>query len=120
MSEIGLDDLSEDWASVKLLPRHTGLPRAVWITENQGYPHDARVKVSVVRGGGGIWPDAVSVSVRPTCQEIVLQGRPSQLPAADLAQVCRWIELNRDLIIDFWDGVVAFDDVQRRLRPLPP
>jgi hypothetical protein len=34
MSEIGLDDLAEDWAAVKLIPQRTGLPRTVWITEN--------------------------------------------------------------------------------------
>jgi hypothetical protein len=45
--DIGIDDLTEDWAAVKRLPDQTGLPRAVWITENQGYPHDVRVKVSL-------------------------------------------------------------------------
>ena len=34
MSEIGLDDLAEDWAAVKLMPQRTGLPCTVWITEN--------------------------------------------------------------------------------------
>jgi len=32
--------VAEDWAKVKLPPRVTGLPMAVWITENDGYPHD--------------------------------------------------------------------------------
>ena len=36
--------VAEDWAKVKLPPRLTGLPMAVWITENDGYPHDVRVK----------------------------------------------------------------------------
>jgi len=38
--------VAEDWAKVKLPPRVTGLPMAVWITENDGYPHDVGVKVS--------------------------------------------------------------------------
>src|SRR5260370_20433620 len=42
---------AEDWAKVKLPPRLTGLPMAVWITENDGYPHDMRVKVSTLHGG---------------------------------------------------------------------
>jgi hypothetical protein len=50
-----VDDLTEDWAAVKLIPRRTGLPRYVWITENQGYQHDVRAKVSRLRSGGGIW-----------------------------------------------------------------
>lgn len=101
MSELSLDRLTEDWAAVKLQPRHTGLSRAVWITENQGYPYDARVKVSTLRIGCGLWIDAVSVSVRPICEEIVPPGHWPLLPSADLAQVCRWIALNRDVNIDF-------------------
>ena len=88
---IEFENLTEDWAAVKLLPHHTGLPRAVWITENQGYPHDIRVKVSLLRSGRGSWLDAVSVSVRPSCEEIVPHGRQPQLSAGDLALVCRWI-----------------------------
>jgi hypothetical protein len=38
--------VAEDWAKVKLPPRLTGLPIAVWIAENDGHPHDVRVKVS--------------------------------------------------------------------------
>jgi hypothetical protein len=117
---LALDELTEDWAAVKLLPRHTGLPRAVWITENQGYRHDVRVKVSPLRSGRGAWPDAVSVAIRPTCAEIALAGHQPQLSAADLAQVCRWIDLNRDVIVAFWDGVIAFDEVAPRLRSLLP
>lgn len=117
---IEFENLTEDWAAVKLLPRHTGLPRAVWITENQGYPHDVRVKVSLLRSGRGSWLDAVSVSVRPVCEEIVLHGRQPQLSAGDLTLVCRWIALNRDVIVEFWDGVIAFDEVAPRLQKLLP
>jgi hypothetical protein len=49
---------------------------AVWITENQGYPHDVRVKVSPLHGGRDIWPAAVSMAVRPVPHEIV----PGSLP----------------------------------------
>jgi hypothetical protein len=119
MSDLGLDRLTEDWAAVKLLPRHTGLSRAVWITENQGYPHDARVKVSTLLGGRGTWREAVSVTLRPVCEEIALPGHQPLLPSAELAEVCRWIALNRDVILDFWDGTIAFDEVSARLQKLP-
>jgi hypothetical protein len=119
MSELSLDELTEDWAAVKRLPDQTGLPRAVWITENQGYPHDVRVKVSRLRSGRGTWLDAVSVSVRPTCEEIVPQGRQPQLPTGDLALVCRWIVLNHDVIVEFWDGVITPDEALARLQKLP-
>ena len=118
MSE-SLDDLTEDWAAVKLIPLRTGLPRAVWITENQGYPHDVRVKISRLRGGGGTWLDAVSVTVRPACEEIVPPGRRSELPAGDLVQVCRWVALNQDVIIDFWNGAIDYLEAGARLQKLP-
>ena len=114
MSETTVE-LDQDWAAVKLLPHRTGLPRAVWITENAGYPHDVRVKVSHLRSGRGAWPDAVSVAVRPTPQLV----RPGRLPAADLQLVKDWIELNRTPIIDFWDGKIDIYEVLPRLQKLP-
>src|SRR5690242_10403261 len=89
--------VAEDWAKVKLPPRLTGLPMAVWITESDGYPHDARVEVSALHGGRGSWRSAPSIAVRPQPYEIV----PGGLPAADVMLVSRWIDLNRDVIIDF-------------------
>jgi hypothetical protein len=117
--ELALDELTEDWGAVKLVPDDTGLGRAVWITENAGYRHDVRVKVSRRRSGRGQWPDAVYVSVRPQCAEIPSASGRRELPPDDLAEVCRWIDLNRDLIIDFWDGAVTAREVYGRLRKLP-
>src|SRR3954452_24954069 len=71
MSETAVETDIEDWAAVKLVPRLTGLQMAIWITENDGYPHDVRVKVSTL---------------------------PGSLAAADAALVSRWIDLNRDVI----------------------
>ncbi len=110
------DDLDEGWSLTKLRPRDTGLPMAVWVTENDGYPHDVRVKVSLLQGGAGSWRhDSVSVGVRPQPQEIVA----GSLPAADFALVGRWIELNRQTIIDHWDGAISALDLRLHLRRLP-
>ena len=115
MSEFGLDELNEDWASVKRLPHQTGLPVAVWITENDGDPHDVQVEVSTPHGGRGSWQAAASMAVRPQPREIV----PGSLPAADVALVSRWIELNRDVIVDFWTQAITPDDAITRLQKLP-
>jgi hypothetical protein len=111
MSDIGLDELAEDWASVKRLPHQTGLPMAVWITENDGYPHDVRVKVSTLHGGHGSWQAAVSMAVH----EIV----PDRLAAPDVGLVNRWIELNRTVVIDLWNQVITPDEAIARLQQLP-
>lgn len=107
-------DQEEDWAAVKLVPRMTGLPMAVWITENVGYQHDVRVKVSAIHGGRGSWRTAPSVGVRPRPHEIV----PGSLPAGDVALVIDWIVLNRDIIVAFWDGALEADEVLSRLQKL--
>ena len=57
--------VAEDWAKVGLPPRLTGLPMAVWIAENDGYPHDVRVKVSTLHSGRGFGRTAPSIAVRP-------------------------------------------------------
>ena len=60
-----MEAAAEDWARVNLPPRLTGLPMAVWITENDGYPRDVRVNVSTLHGGLGSWRTAPSIAVRP-------------------------------------------------------
>ena len=115
MSGTAVETDIEDWAAVKLVPRLTGLPMAVWITENDGYPHDVRVKVSPLHGGRGSWRAAPSVGVRPQPHEITV----GSLPATDVTLVGRWIQLNRQVIVDFWNGVIDVDEVMTRLRRLP-
>jgi hypothetical protein len=108
--------VAEDWVKVKPPPRLTGLPMAVSITENDGYPQGVRVKVSTLHCGRGSWRMAPSIAVPPQPHEIV----PGSLPAADVALVSRWIDLNQDVIIDYWNGVIGFDEVKPRLRQVQP
>jgi hypothetical protein len=109
------DGLDEAYLMAKLVPAETGLPMTVWITPNEGFPHDVRVEVSRVSGGRGRWVDAASVAVRPQPRLVV----PGSLSPADLAVVSRWIELNRDVIIDYWDGRLTTTEALPRLRRLP-
>jgi hypothetical protein len=80
------------------------------------HPHDARVKVSTLHGGRGSWRTAPSITVRPKPQEIV----PGSLSAADVELVSRWIDLNRNVIIDYWNGMIDFDEVKPRLQQGQP
>lgn len=111
---LDLDALTEDWGAMKLVPSQTGLPMAVWITENAGYVHDVRVKVSPLHGGRGAWPSALSVAVRPTPHEIV----PGSLGSVDFALVSQWIKLNHNAIVAFWDGALNTGEVLANLQRL--
>jgi hypothetical protein len=92
----------------KLAPRLTGLPMAVWVTLNEGFAHDVWVRVSRIAGGRG---RSIEMAVRPTPRVVVPRSRP----ARDVAPVSRWIELNRDAIVDYWDGAIEIDEVLARL-----
>jgi hypothetical protein len=103
-----------DWSMVKLLPSETGLPMAVWIIENEEYPHKTpQIRVSLLHGEGGSWrDDAVTVAIHPRLQTI-----PSgKLPPADLRLLSRWVQRNYLTIVDFWNGHLSLAPLLARLR----
>ena len=104
---------TEDFFEIaNLSPKRTGLPFVVWISPKAGATHDVRVKVSPgpkVRGS-----ELVSVAIRPDVH--VVGGT---MTPYDLALLRRWVELNRDVIIQFWDGDIEYtEDAIAALRPI--
>lgn len=94
-----------------VLPEDSGLPFVVWVFPKQA-SHDVRVKVS-----SGPTPQTfvASVSVRPDVS--VVAGKLSN---RDLALVREWIELNKEIIIDHWEGKMPSSKaVVNALKPLP-
>src|ERR1039457_3332086 len=87
-----------------LSPKSTGLPFVVWISPKAGAPHDVRVKVS--NGPKVHSSELVSVAIRPDVH-VVGSGNMS---AHDLALLRKWIELNRDVIIKYWDGDIEYTE----------
>ena len=58
---------------------------------------------------------AASVSVRPEVGVVA-----GALPARHLELVRAWIDLNRDVIVKFWDGDILYtDEALAALRRLP-
>lgn len=96
---------------VNIRPELSGLPFIVWISEKGRTRHDVRVKISP---GPRVRDFAATVSVRPTVE--VLAG---ELSARDLALVRNWIELNRDVIVKYWNGDILYtDEALAALTPL--
>ncbi len=92
-------------------PKRSGLPFVVYISEKQGR-HDVRVKVAA---GSKAPPFVASVGLRP--QIAIMEG---ELSSKDFELVRRWIELNRDVIIGYWDRTIEDTaDALAALRPLP-
>lgn len=105
------DDSEALFEMANLFPKHTGLPFVVWISYGGGAQHDVRVKVS--RGPKALRSEMASVAIRPNIR--VVEGK---LSAADLALLARWVELNRDLIMKYWDGEIDTKDAVDAIRPV--
>lgn len=109
---VAITDQDEDlYLMANVHPKRSGLPFSVYISEKQG-KHDVRVKVA---GGPKALPFVAAVSVRPDIR--VVDG---SLSNSDLDLVCRWVELNRDVIIGYWERTIEDTaDALAALKPLP-
>jgi hypothetical protein len=119
MSDTAVTDaLFEDdpYTMANLRPARTGLPMVVWVSERGNAQHDVRVKICCVHGDKIQYSNTVSVAVRPQPHLVP----PGQLSASDLQAVIRWINLNADPIVAYWDGIIDTFELTQRLQPLNP
>lgn len=106
-----VDEEEDFFDMANLSPERTGLPMVVWVSQRGRAKHDARVKVSLVPGRRMVPERTTAVSVRPTVE--VVAGEP--LPTMELDAVRKWVEANRQAIIDYWDGELFTDELLERL-----
>ena len=85
----------------------------VWISQRAGAPHDVRVKVSK---GPKVHPaEWISVGIRPDVH-VVGGGKMS---AQDLGLLKKWVELNYDVLVKYWDGEISYtEDAIAALKPV--
>ncbi len=96
-----------------LRPERTGLPFVVFISQRGGARHDVRIKLA--RSPRVRPSELITVALRPVPR--VIRGR---LDASEFELVNRWLDLNTDVLVDYWNGVIAYtEDVMDALRPLP-
>jgi hypothetical protein len=95
-----------------LRPERTGLPFVVFVSQKGGARHDVRVKVA---HGAKVRPsDMVTVAIWPSVR--VIRGK---LDPSDLTQLSRWIDLNQEVLIKYWEGVIEYtEDALTALRPV--
>jgi hypothetical protein len=92
----------------------TGIENTVFISPRGRTRHAARVKVAIdpprrIDPQGG--KDA-SVAI---ADGALVEG---DMPPALLKQVQRFVALNRDVLIDYWEYRILTDELQRRLRSI--
>lgn len=107
-----IDTFDEDlYLMANVHPKRSGLPFVVYISEKQGQ-HDVRVKVA---SGAKASDFVASVGLRPKIEIVA-----GDLSSADFELLRRWIELNRDVIIGYWDRTIEDTaDAIAALKPLP-
>jgi hypothetical protein len=104
---------SVGYVDADLSPKRTGLPFVVWISPKACAPHDVRVKVS--RGPKVHPSEWISVAVRP---EVHVVGG-GKMTSHDFGLLRKWIDLNRDVLVKYWEGDIEYtEDAIAQLRPI--
>jgi hypothetical protein len=94
-----------------LFPKHTGLPFVFWMSYKGGAQQDVRLKVS--HGPKVLPSEMVSVAIRPHVH--VVEGKMS---ASDLGLLAKWIELNQDVLLKYWEGEIDTKDAVDAIRQI--
>lgn len=105
--------IADFYTMSNLFPKHTGLPFVVWISERANARHDVRVKVAP---GPKAQPDElVSVALRP---ELRVIGGRGELKPRDLALLKKWVDLNFETILAYWNREIDTIDAAKKLRKI--
>jgi hypothetical protein len=95
-----------------LRPERTGLPFVVFISQKGEAGHDVRVKLA--RGAKVRRSEMITVAVRPTPR--IVQGK---LNTPELELVQRWIELNLDVLVNYWNSDIEYtEDILNAIKPI--
>jgi hypothetical protein len=97
-----------------LYPSTTGLPMTVWVSPRGNARHDVRVRVNIANGDQIDIANTAVVVVRPTPCDIAGQLSPGVAQA-----VFRWISLNTDALVAYWEGQIDTAELCQTLKPLP-
>lgn len=104
-------DSDDFFEMANLFSKHTGLPFVVWISYKGGAQHDVRVKVSPAPKA--LPSEMASVAIRPEIR--VVQG---EMSSSDLALLSRWIEINRNILLRYWEGDIDTKDAIDAIQPI--
>lgn len=96
-----------------LYPRETGLPVTVWVSPRGRARQAARIKVCRAQGNRMVPSDTASVRIEP--EPKIVQGT---LPPDWFEPVARWVAMNREALLDYWNGTIGTTELSSRLTKL--
>ena len=96
-----------------LRPKHTGLPRTIWVSYCGHARHDARVKVCRTPGDRIDNNDLAVVDIRPS--PTLIEG---PLDSASPKLVQQWIKPNEAALIGYWDDELDTVEMLQSLKRL--
>ena len=91
--------------------RTTGIENTIWISPKGNVRHDPRLKVAI-DPPNAIRPGGKDASVSIADGSLVAGDAPAWL----LEQVQKFIEVNRDVLMDYWDYKILTDEMEARLK----
>jgi hypothetical protein len=112
MSTLTDDDL---FLMVNVRSRSSGLPMNVWIGPRGHARHAAHIKVQMDHGPQFDVDNLAVVSVEDDPPQII----EGSLGAADLNRIRRYIELNKQAIMEHWQEKTDGIELSRALKRLP-
>jgi hypothetical protein len=95
-----------------LRPERTGLPFVVFISQKGGARHDVPVKLA--RGAKVRPSDMITVALCPAPR--IIRGK---INAREFDLVSRWVQLNLDVLVDYWTGDIEYnEDALDAIKPV--
>ena len=92
----------------------TGIRNTIFISPKGRAKHPPRIKVAI-DPPTSFSPSGNSVSVQ--LDDFSVRGK-AECPAELLSDITKFIELNRQAIIDYWEYRISTDDLSDRLKPI--
>jgi hypothetical protein len=91
----------------------TGVDNTVFISPKGLTQHAPRIKLAI-DPRDSINPNSVTASVAIDSGKVVAGHVPAEL----LKQAQRFVELNRDVLLDYWNYLIDTDELQKRLKSI--
>lgn len=107
----GLSLEDKSYAMANLSPRMTGVNRHIFVSPRMG-SHDVRIKVSASPGKSTLPIDCAEIGL------VVHHVAGALLPAAVMGEFERWVALNLQPLVDYWDGTIDTGELLAALKPL--